>query len=187
MASRADDIANATETNSLLAVHDPAVGDLDSGAEYTQALESFSRRTAVADGGGVRGGFAAALRRRVDGGIGMTYGGVATRWIRFHREMRIHEAFPDGYILFETLDDTAPTTMSESIHQPDDQANGRSDGTAGSNGSQAVQIVDIIHKLTQDQSTADREDSDGSQGLTSTSRSTAPFELGLCSCGIVPK
>ena len=42
MASRADDIANATETNSLLAIHDPAVGDLDQGAEYIQALEGFS-------------------------------------------------------------------------------------------------------------------------------------------------
>ena len=63
------------------------------------------------------------------------------------------------------------TNMSESIHQPATLANGRSGGDAGSNGSQEGHVVEIIHRLTQDQSTTDREASAGStsQELTSTS------------------
>ena len=62
-------------------------------------------------------------------------------------------------------------TMSESIHQPDDRANGRSDGEAGSNDSQGGHVVDIITRLTQDQTTTDLEAPAGSQELSSTSYS----------------
>ena len=63
-------------------------------------------------------------------------------------------------------------TMSESIHQPDDRANGRSDGEAGSNGSQGGHVVDIITRLTQGQTTTDLEAPAGSQELSSTSGCT---------------
>ena len=59
--------------------------------------------------------------------------------------------------------------MSESIHQSKDRATGRSAGTAGSNGNQEDQIVEIIQRLTQDQLTTYQETSTGSQGPTSTS------------------
>ena len=59
--------------------------------------------------------------------------------------------------------------MSESIHQWDNRANGRSDGEAGSNGSQDGHVVDLIHRLTEGKFTTDREASEGSHGQASTS------------------
>ena len=76
-------------------------------------------------------------------------------------------------------------TMSESIHQWDNRANGRSDGEAGSNGSQDGHVVDLIHRLTEGKFTTDREASEGSHGQASTSPvvltpPAAPLPLACC-------
>ena len=96
--SVADDIAASVSVRERLQPDDPTVGDLDQGVDYLLALEGWARRTPVAAGGG-RSGFVAALRRRVapGTGLGTSYSGSAAKFLHWHREMRIHDCFPEGY------------------------------------------------------------------------------------------